>query len=115
MAAARIPYLTKAARCSSHAGGSRRHDAGRVTSISCVSAPKAHMRPQYSRPQSTVDATVNVARRYQARLYLKIGKSRLRSPKTLTIVMSWLFQNPSRTTQATSVTYLRRLLLRKKL
>src|SRR5438552_12134333 len=99
-----MPYLIKDARRSSQAGGSRRHDAGSVASISCVSAPNAHIRPQYSRPQSTVDTTVNMASRYHARLYLKIGRSRLMSPKMLTIVISWLFQNPSRTTHATSVT-----------
>src|SRR5882672_7235644 len=98
------------ARRSSQTGGSRRHRAGRAASISWVNAPNAHMRPQYSRPHSTVDTNVNVASRYHARLYLKIGRFRSRSPKMLTTEMSWLFAKPSSATHATSVTYLSRRL-----
>src|SRR5882724_10092184 len=100
-----MPYLIKDARRSRAAGGSRRQETGRVASINCVSAPNAHMRPQYRRPQRTVDTTVKIASRYQATLYLKIGRSRLIRPKMLTIVISWLFQKPRSTTQAASVTY----------
>src|ERR1041384_7976487 len=115
MAAGRIPYLMNESRRSSFRDGSLRHDAGSVASIGSVSAPKAHILPQYSRPQSTVETTVNVASRYHATLYLKIGRSQLTRPKMLTMVINWLFQNPSSTTQATRVTYFSVLLLRKKL
>src|SRR5580700_8227016 len=92
--AARSPYFTYAARCSSHGGGSSRSFAGTTVSSNCVSAPYAQIRPQYSRPQSTVDATVNVANRYQARLYLKIGRFHVIRPKTFTIEISWLLKSP---------------------
>ena len=85
-----MPYLINDARRSISSGTSYRHRAGTTESISCVSEPNAQIRPQYSRPQSTVDTTVNVARRYQARLYLKIGRFQSTSAKMLTIEISWL-------------------------
>src|ERR1700680_471146 len=88
------PYFTYAARCSSQDGGSSRSFAGTTVSSSCVRAPYAQIRPQYSRPHSTVDATLNVANRYQARLYLKIGRFHVIRPKTFTIEISWLLKRP---------------------
>ncbi len=76
-----------------------------MRSISCVSAPNAHIRPQYRRPHSTVATTVKTARRYQARLYLKIGRFQSSSAKTFTIEMSWLFMKPRYTTATANVTY----------
>src|SRR5262245_26425401 len=84
-APARIPYFTQLARRSSHGGGSSRMRAGTTRSRSCVSEPYAQMRPQYRRPHKIVEATVNTAKRYQARLNLKIGRFRLTRPKMLTI------------------------------
>jgi hypothetical protein len=92
--AARSPYFTYPARCSSHGGGSRRSFAGTTVSSSWVSAPYAQIRPQYSRPHNTVEARVNVANRYHARLYLKIGRFHVIRPKTLTIEINWLLKRP---------------------
>ena len=42
--------------------------------MSCVSAPNAQMRPQYTRPQMIVVTTVNTANAYHARLYANGGR-----------------------------------------
>ena len=79
-----------AARCSRRRGTSTRHPAGTARSSSCVIAPNAQMRPQYSRPHSTVETTEKMAKRYHARLNLKMGRFHRVRPKMLTIEMSSL-------------------------
>ena len=96
-------------------GSSRRHFGGTTRSISCVNAPNAHIRPQYKRPHNTVATTVKTARKYQARLYLKIGRFQSSRAKTFTIEMSWLFMKPRYTTATANVTYFSVVLFRKKL
>ena len=74
------------------------------------------MRPQYSRPHSTVDTTVKPANRYQARLYLKIGRFQSSTPKTLTIGDELALEEAQvERPTPTSVMYFSRTLLRKKL
>ena len=69
--------------------------AGMTASISCVSAPNAQMRPQYSRPQSTVETTTNTAKQVPGEVVLEDRQVPDRAtPKMLTIEISWLFENP---------------------
>ena len=48
------------------------------------------MRPQYSLPNSTVVTTENTAKRYQPRLYLKMGRFPPITPKMFTMDNNWL-------------------------
>ena len=113
--AARTTYFAQAARCSNRRGSSTRSFAGTIASISCVSAPNAHTRPQYSRPHSTVDTTTKTENTYHARLYLNGGRLRSASRNTSLIDTRLLFMNPMYPTAATSAAYFNRTLLRKKL
>ena len=108
--------MIHAARRSSRGGSSTRNFAGTTASISCVSAPNAQIRPQYSRPQSTVDTRVKPANRYQARLYLKIGRFQIDDREDVDDRDQLaLRRSPCRRRRPRSVTYFSRTLLRKKL
>src|ERR1700720_465243 len=100
-----MPYFTQAARRSIQGGGSTRSFFGSTASISWVNAPYAQIRPQYSRPHSTVDATVKIANTYQSRLYLTIGRFQSMTPKMFTMEIRLLLKNPMYPTAMTSVTY----------
>ena len=65
--------MIKLACFSTRTGISIRIFLGTIGSISCVSAPNAQTRPQYTRPHSTVDPTTNSMKAYQARLNLNSG------------------------------------------
>ena len=94
MTTASTTYFVHAARCSNFLGRSTRNRAGTIASISCVSAPNAQTRPQYSRPHSTVETTTKSEKRYHARLYLNGGRLRSVIRNTSLIDTRLLFMNP---------------------
>src|SRR5262245_64731193 len=88
---------------------------GTAASRSCVNAPNAHIRPQYNRPQITVETREKPANRYQATLYLNSGRFKSTTRKMSVTEIIVLLVTPRYATVSTSVVYFSALLRREKL